>query len=55
MQTRKTDTDNVTLYVSITLAGGITKYQEYQSFSVGNSSEKYRLFLQAPSQGTLGL
>nr|XP_022307575.1 ficolin-1-like [Crassostrea virginica] len=49
-----TRTENVTLYVSITLAGGVTKYQEYQSFSMGNNSEKYRLFLQGPSQGTLG-
>ena len=50
-----TRTENVTLYVSITLAGGVTKYQEYQSFSVGNNSEKYRLLLQGPSHGTLGL
>nr|XP_022307571.1 ficolin-1-like [Crassostrea virginica] len=49
-----TRTENVTLYVSITLAGGVTKYQEYESFSVGSNSEKYRLFLQEPSQGNLG-
>ena len=46
---------NVTLYVAITLVNGTTLYQVYRRFSVADESDKFRLFLQEPADGNLGL
>ncbi|XP_062599903.1 ficolin-1-like [Saccostrea cucullata] len=42
------------LYVSITLTNGTTLYQQYEEFSITNETDKYRLFLNRPTTGTLG-
>ncbi|XP_062618619.1 fibroleukin-like, partial [Saccostrea cucullata] len=42
------------LYVSITLTNGTTLYQQYGTFSVNNETDNYRLYLDGPTEGTLG-
>ncbi|XP_062582754.1 fibroleukin-like [Saccostrea cucullata] len=42
------------LYVSITLTNGTTLYQQYKEFSVNNETDNYRLYLNGPTEGTLG-
>ncbi|XP_062568845.1 angiopoietin-2-like [Saccostrea cucullata] len=42
------------LYVSITLTNGNTLYQQYGEFSVNNETDNYRLYLNGPTEGTLG-
>ncbi|XP_062593954.1 fibroleukin-like, partial [Saccostrea cucullata] len=42
------------LYMSITLTNGTTLYQQYGTFSVNNETDNYRLYLDGPTEGTLG-
>ncbi|XP_062598045.1 fibroleukin-like [Saccostrea cucullata] len=45
---------NSPLYVSITLTNGTKLYELYNQFSVGDETNKYRLYLGGPATGTLG-
>ncbi|XP_062593963.1 ficolin-1-like [Saccostrea cucullata] len=42
------------LYVSITLNNGTTLYQQYEEFYITDETDKYRLYLNGPTTGTLG-
>ncbi|XP_061191025.1 ficolin-1-like [Saccostrea echinata] len=42
------------LYVSITLTNGTILYQKYETFSVSDETDKYRLYLAGSTEGTLG-
>ena len=46
---------NATPYIAINLVNGTTLYKVYRRFSVADESDKFRLFLQEPTDGTLGL
>ncbi|XP_062580573.1 fibroleukin-like, partial [Saccostrea cucullata] len=45
--------NNSSLYVSITLQNGTSLYELYGKFAISDESEKYKLFLAGPAQGTL--
>ncbi|XP_061190416.1 ryncolin-1-like [Saccostrea echinata] len=49
-----TKENDSSLYVTITLENGETKYELYDQFSVSDEAEKYKLFLAGNATGTLG-